>query len=212
MTPTFHPQPTSRAYSGRTSAVDVAHLRAVVQGVVGRLLGSGDPDYEDVVQTSFERVLGTLETVSARGASLGAWAAAIARNVSVDALRSRSRERKILSRDDDAAIANRPTSIDPERLACARERLARFAFDLGRLRTGVAEVVYMHDVLECDLSEVAGVLEISVAAAQSRLVRGRRRLPGADCSRPWHRPSRRPTASHPIGHLLPAAGAAVRLS
>ena len=130
------------------------------------------------------------------------------------ASRSRSREREILSRDDDAAIANRPTSIDPERLACARERLARFAFDLGRLRTGVAEVVYMHDVLDCDLSEVAGVLEISVAAAQSRLVRGRRRPPGADCSRPWHRPSRRPTASQPDPaiYCLPRARRSTLLS
>ncbi len=39
-----------------------------------------------------------------------------------------------------------------------------------------ANVVFLHDVLGHELSDVAGILKISVAAAQSRLVRGRREI------------------------------------
>jgi DNA-directed RNA polymerase specialized sigma24 family protein len=85
-----------------------------------------------------------------------------------------------LSRDQDVAVARFPAGADPERVASAREGLAQFAGELSGLGEAHAEVVYMHDVLGHELTEIAVLLGITVAAAQSRLVRGRRRMdPGA---------------------------------
>ena len=39
-----------------------------------------------------------------------------------------------------------------------------------------ANVVFLHDILGHQLDEVAGILGITVSAAQSRLVRGRRQI------------------------------------
>ncbi len=176
MTPTntAEPRVAAPARGGGPPAVDVRSVHAVVRGVVARVLGSDDPEFEDVLQSSFERVWTTASAVTSRRESLAHWAAAVARNVAVDVLRARSRERKVLSRGEDAA--DPPAGVDPEGVASAREGLARFASGLRRLREGVARVVFMHDVLGCDLVEVAAALEITVAAAQSGLVRGRQRI------------------------------------
>jgi RNA polymerase sigma-70 factor (ECF subfamily) len=168
------------SFSPRTDRALVAQLVTcawpAVQGVLRRMLGVSDPEYEDILQSSLERVVETVEHARRRNYAIPQWAAVVTRNVAVDALRARSRERRFLSRDDEERIASCPAGADPERVASARESLARFASALGRLRSGSAQVVYMHDVLGHDLAEVATTLGVSVAAAQSRLVRGRRQL------------------------------------
>src|SRR5262249_12795451 len=64
------------------------------------------PDYEDLVQTSFELIVRTLQRPQAREIeNLGAWASAIAARVALDSLRARIRERKIFRRDAEAADA-----------------------------------------------------------------------------------------------------------
>ena len=47
---------------------------------------------------------------------------------------------------------------------------------LGRMRPKHAEAVLLHDVLGHDLAEIAVMTGASAAAAQSRLVRGRKEL------------------------------------
>jgi RNA polymerase sigma-70 factor (ECF subfamily) len=105
-------------------------------------------------------------------------AATIARNVAVDALRARSRERRVFSHDADEAIATKipGEEVGPERLAHVHQQLREYAGALSRVAEGKANVVYLHDVLGYELSEVATMVGTSVAAAQSRLVRGRREI------------------------------------
>ncbi len=47
---------------------------------------------------------------------------------------------------------------------------------MSQLTPGKAEVVYLHDAFGHQLPEIASALGISVAAAQSRLVRGRKEI------------------------------------
>ena len=147
----------------------------VVTSVVRRTLGAADVDAEDVCQVVLERLL------AVRGEDVpldrvAAWAGAVARNVAIDALRSRIRERRMLVHSEDESAASAAYSIDPERLTVARERLLLYASAVASLGGGQAEVVYMHDVLGHDLVQIAAALDITTTAAQSRLVRGRRRI------------------------------------
>jgi RNA polymerase sigma factor (sigma-70 family) len=176
----------------------------VVQGVLRRVLGSNDSEYEDILQTALQRVVETFREASARGCAMSQWAAVITRNVAVDALRVRCRERRYLLRDDGAAIAGCSSGIDPEQVVCARESLGEFASALTRLRAGYAEVVYMHDVLGYELGEIGAMLGLTVAAAQSRLVRGRRRMAPRESRSPVVSPAS-PAAVDGLSPRVPVA-------
>ncbi len=165
----------------------VVGLAPAMAASLRRVLGSEDPDYEDVLQSALERVFTTLGTNSFRGeCSLAGWASIIARNVAIDALRARSRERGVLSLDENVADVLRRPSGDagPERLASARQQLKLLDEALAALRPSCAIVLYLHDVVGHDLAEIAETLSISVSAAQSRLVRGRREVVEGIGSRP----------------------------
>lgn len=159
----------------------VRNVQSTVDTVVRRLVGSRDPEYEDLVQSSIVNVLSTLDRGKFRGeCPTGGWAAVIARNVAVDAIRARARERRVFQHGWDAALADDRTRMapdpGPERLTDIHQTLDR----VNRALTGIgpkkARVVYLHDVLGYELVDVASMLGTSVAAAQSRLVRGRREI------------------------------------
>jgi RNA polymerase sigma-70 factor, ECF subfamily len=165
-------------------------LRPVVNGALRRLLSRKDPEYEDVVQTALEGVLATIDEGRFGGVCPPKWAATIARNVAIDQLRARARERRIFSYGDDLD----PTcssNTQPEQLADLREQLQRLYQALDALGPRRATVVYLHDVLGYELPEIAGALGTSVAAAQSRLVRGRHALSRALQNDPQGEPSGR---------------------
>lgn len=158
---------------------DVEGLQSAIEAVLQRVLGVTDPEYEDVLQNALERVITTLDQETFRGdCPLSSWAALIARKTAADALRERYRERRVFVHDD---VGETWTTLHfpeagPERRIQARERLKRFDRALSRLGQGSAVVVYLHGVLGFDLAEIASMVGISVAAAQSRLVRGRREI------------------------------------
>jgi RNA polymerase sigma-70 factor (ECF subfamily) len=155
-------------------------VQPVVDAVLRRVVGTNDPEYEDLLQSSLENVLITIDGGRFRGdCPPSGLAATIARNVAVDALRARSRERRVFTRDEseDVVINKSPGGqVGPEHLAYVNQKLRQYAGALSRIAEGKADVVYLHDVLGYELSEVATMVGTTVAAAQSRLVRGRREV------------------------------------
>lgn len=66
--------------------------------------------------------------------------------------------------------------LDVERQVGSRRELDRLREELAQMDQDRALAVLLHDALGHDLAEVAVLSGCSVAAAQSRLVRGRREL------------------------------------
>ncbi len=71
----------------------------------------------------------------------------------------------------------RSTHVDCQRLE-SRNTLQLVRIEIARLSPTRAEALLLHDVLGYELSEVAAIVGVTVAAAQSRLVRGRKELHG----------------------------------
>jgi RNA polymerase sigma factor (sigma-70 family) len=172
--------PARSEWMGTAASGVLERIQPVVDAVLRRVLGTNDPEYEDLVQSSLENVLITIDGGRFRGdCPPSGLAATIARNVAVDALRARSRERRVFTRDEceDVIINEMPgREVGPEHLAHVNQQLRQFAGALSRVSAGKADVVYLHDVLGHELSEVATMVGTTVAAAQSRLVRGRREV------------------------------------
>jgi RNA polymerase sigma-70 factor (ECF subfamily) len=172
--------------SRRAGATDeIQDVRSAVRIVLRRLVGAEDPEYEDLVQSAIEHVLVTFERGRFRGdCPRGGWAAVIARNVAVDAIRARSRERQLFVRDPgDLTVGESARGLDagvgpagPEHLLVVQERMRRLQGALLGLGMHKANVVFLHDVLGHELGDISAILGVTVAAAQSRLSRGRREI------------------------------------
>jgi len=154
-------------------------LSRVVDCTLYRVLGRRDHDHADLVQTSFEQIVVTIaQRKYARACSLTSWASAITCNVALNALRSRRTERKFIAVGLELSQLGREVAEerDVERELFARHELERVRRELSTMNPERSEVMLLHDMLGKDLSEIAVLMDISVAAAQSRLVRGRREL------------------------------------
>jgi len=154
-------------------------LVAVVDRTLYRVLGRREADHDDLVQGCFEQIIKTLATRRfARACSLKTWAASVATNVGLNALRARRRERAVVDRRTaaEAAAAMRPSQDDPERDADLRRELDQLRALLVDMNPERAEAVVLHQVLGYELAEIAALTGVSIAAAQSRLSRGRREL------------------------------------
>jgi RNA polymerase sigma-70 factor, ECF subfamily len=163
-----------------------------------RMLGS--PDAEDAVQETFIRALRGFDQFEGRG-SLRSWLYRIARNVCLDILEGRKRRAVPI----DLGPASEPTAdnvstlprafwadpsggpsapeADPADVADTREtvRLAILAV-LRHLRPTQRAVLILCDVLRWRASEVAELLETSVATVTSALQRARATLAAIDLS------------------------------
>lgn len=157
-------------------------MKETVGAVVRRMVGTHDPEYEDLVQSSILSIVATLSGGKFRGECPGdGWAAVIARNVAVNAIRARIRERRIFTADragdaQTSALQVRDPALGPERLTDLRRKMAHVQRAMSAIGSDKACVVYLHDLLGYRLAEVAELLGTTLAAAQSRLVRGRREL------------------------------------
>lgn len=152
-------------------------LYGVVDQTLYRVFGRREHDHDDLVQAAFEQIVLTLSRQSyARACNLRTWAASITSHVGFTALRSRKRERKVVAREVSFDSSLVPTRTVAENVAAASLELDRVRRHLLSMKPEQAETVFLHDVLGHQLAEVALIMRVSIAAATSRLVRGRREL------------------------------------
>jgi RNA polymerase sigma-70 factor, ECF subfamily len=152
-------------------------VHRVADRTLRRLLRASESDYEDLLQITFERIIRTLIERRFRGAcNLSTWAAAIASRVGIDAFRSKMRARDVFDgkreADDGAIILGQSL----ERQLEARSEVEQLQSILSVMDPRQAETVVLHDLFGHELSEIAVLMGVSVAAAQSRLARGRKDL------------------------------------
>lgn len=145
-----------------------------VDRTIRRLVGANDSDRDDLSQLAMIEIVNSIGRYRA-DSSLDTWARAVTANVVFRHLRRRRVERRIFSGlllDDEAVGA----PIQTERRSASREMLGRIGEHLDELNEGRAWAYVLHDLYGYDLREVAQMTNASVAATQSRLVRGRRDL------------------------------------
>jgi RNA polymerase sigma-70 factor (ECF subfamily) len=145
--------------------------RPVVEKTVRRLLGASDSDFDDMVQVAMIELLHSLDRF--RGdCSLDTWTSTISANVVYKHIRRRGLERTIFSRE--IAVEDVPRSSHQRPVL--RGMVERVFQHLEQMVRERAWTFLLHDVHGYSLDEVAGITGTTVAAAQSRLVRGRREL------------------------------------
>jgi RNA polymerase sigma-70 factor (ECF subfamily) len=167
--------------SGHAWAAEAFYDRVsgIIERTLRRILQSADADYEDLQQVTLERVVQSLVERRFSGAcSLTTWASAIAGHVGIDALRSRVRERNLFRHGHDAIGRDSPKAegVALERRLEARSEIEQLQHLLATMRPEHAQTLVLHDALGHELSEIAVLMGVSLAAAQSRLVRGRKEL------------------------------------
>jgi RNA polymerase sigma-70 factor (ECF subfamily) len=146
-----------------------------VDRTIRRLLGSRDADRDDVAQLSLIELVSTIGRY--RGdCSLDSWAQTVTSHVVFKHIRRRQLERSIFTDLLAEDVLELSGVAQPDVRSSTRELLARVATHLDEMSAARAWAFVMHDILGYDLREIAGMTKTSVAAAQSRLVRGRREL------------------------------------
>lgn len=154
------------------------HLIGVIEGTLFRVMGRRGPDHDDLVQNTFEQIMVSLRKKRfARACSLRSWAAAIATHMALNGIRSRRTEGKYFDREstlDDQL--GRESMHNPERDAQLQHDVSIMRDLLAELPIEQARALLLHDAFGYELSEISVLTKASVAAAQSRLARGRRKL------------------------------------
>ena len=164
--------------SGNASRAVVLYdrLRPVVSRTIRRL-APRSLEHEDLVQQAFMELV-----ISLRGRpqvrSLDAWASTIAARTVYQRLRRTKLEERfgaVSSHEDAEDAADLATSQGdgPLTTTLRRQALRQVASLLEGLNQSRVQVFVLHDVHGFELKEIADILGITVANAQSRLVRGR---------------------------------------
>jgi RNA polymerase sigma-70 factor (ECF subfamily) len=162
---------------GDASAATALHDRArpIVGRTVARLLGRGDRDEEDLCQASLIEIVLGIDRF--RGdCPLDAWLSTVAAHVVYKHLRRRQTERRIFSSALEAMDEEPRSRAQPGREATMRSVVAQVRKHLEAMDPHKAMAFVLHDVCGYDLREIAQITNVSVAAAQTRLTRGRREL------------------------------------
>ena len=163
----------------KAAALLYDHLVGIVDATLYRIIGRREADHDDLVQTTFEQIIVTLSRNSfAGGCTLKSWAASIACHVGLNAIRSRRRTRRVFALNADAELVAdaRPSRGNPETETMVRTELHRLRAHLADMDPDRAETVVIHDVFGVSLAETAKLMKVTLSAAQSRLVRGRREI------------------------------------
>jgi RNA polymerase sigma-70 factor (ECF subfamily) len=155
-----------------TAATAFYHrVRPQVDATIARLLGRSDADVEDVAQLAFIELVRSIDRFRGE-CSLGTWVSRVTAFVVCKQIRRRRLERGVFERSDVEQADS--TGAGPQLVA--RDLLQRIRTHLDDMDQDRALAFLLHDVCGFDLREAARMLGVSVAAAQKRLVRGRREL------------------------------------
>lgn len=159
---------------GDASAAVALHdrVRPTIDRTIVRLLGRRGDGHEDLAQVSMIALVGSIDRFRGE-CSLDTWTARVTAHTVFKDLRRRKLERKIFDHDADVDV---PSRRGPHDEASDRSTIARIRRHLESMDPPKAWTVVLHDVEGYDLREIAEITEVSVAAAQTRLVRGRREL------------------------------------
>jgi RNA polymerase sigma-70 factor, ECF subfamily len=147
--------------------------RPIVDRTLSRLLGSRDPDYEDVAQAALYELIQTLKKFR-HECPLDAWLSIVTARVAYRQIRRRRLERRLFTLAPAEALTSVPSAL-PVPFA-ARQALERIRSHLASINKKHAWTFLLHDAYGYSLTEIAQIMDTSVSAAQSRLVRGRREV------------------------------------
>ncbi|MGH8993023.1 MAG: RNA polymerase sigma factor, partial [Acidimicrobiia bacterium] len=157
-----------QAQAGSTEAFAELYRRHY-PAVVASCRRQGTADAEEVAQVAFLRAFERIDRCQGE-ARFGAWIQVIARHVSVDVARARTRD---LARPAVAVLPG--TSADwPEEHALRQERVETLRSVMGRLPRRQREVLYARDVEGRRPPEIAAAFGLSLGAVDSLLLRARR--------------------------------------
>ncbi len=163
--------------AGDVTAAAALHdrVRPQVDRTIRRLLGNSDVDQEDIAQQAMIEIVSTIGRY--RGdCSLDAWTSTLTAHVVYKHIRRRKTERRIFGEFDPEMLAETRSPSRAGRDAMARNVMGRVLVHLDAIEPGKAWAFILHDVCGYDLREIADITKVSVAAAQARLVRGRREV------------------------------------
>lgn len=144
--------------------------RPIVERTIHRLIGHSDNDFDDLVQISLIELLRSLGRFRGE-CSLDTWITKVASNIVYKHLRRRGLERTLFSKEPTEAHA---LSTHPKPLL--RNMIQRIYEHLKFISPDRAWAFLFHDVYGYSLEEIAAMTGVTVAAAQSRVSRGRREL------------------------------------
>jgi len=147
--------------------------KPVVDRTLRRLLGRTDPERQDLFQQTMVEIVRTVDRYRGE-CPLDAWIATLAAHVVYKHIRHRKVERRVLN--ETLPFETIAAADHSAHQAMLRSTIDRVAEHLARIDPGRAWAFLLHDVHGYDLREVARIMGISPAAAQSRLVRGRKAL------------------------------------
>lgn len=148
-------------------------VRPIVDRTLRRLLGPSDQEYEDVAQRALFQLVDTIDNFRGE-CPLDAWVSLVSARVAFRSIRRRRVERRLFAAVtvDEAPTLTR--SHGPS--IAARQAIERVKRELEDMDATRAWTFLLHDVYGYDLKEVSQITGVSLSAAQSRLVRGRREL------------------------------------
>jgi len=163
-----------RAGDRAAAAAFYKRLRPRLDITIRRLLGKRDADHDDLVQNGLIEIVRSIDAFRGES-SLEGWAMTIAARVVYKDVRRRSSHRRAFS-PDEAEPDHQAGAASESRRIITRNLVGRVRKHLGEMDEDKAWTFLLHDISGFDLREVAEITGVTVAAAQSRLVRGRREI------------------------------------